>query len=121
MPREHLERIYVASDVFSMLSRFDTFGMAALEAMAASLPVIVSGNVGAKDLVRDGENGFTVPDPSEADVVADRIKMMLQNDMRDRMGREARMTAGKYSWETAVAETQAVYEEMLAGRRTNQH
>ena len=46
--REHLEKIYVASDAFSMLSKFDTFGMAALEAMAASLPVTISSNVGAK-------------------------------------------------------------------------
>ena len=37
-----------------MLSRFDTFGMTVLEAMAASLPVIISSNVGAKDLVRQG-------------------------------------------------------------------
>ena len=50
-----------------MLSRFDTFGMAALDAMAASLPVVLSGNVGAKDLVRDGVNGFVVGDPADAD------------------------------------------------------
>ncbi len=116
MPRERLERIYVASDIFSMLSRFDTFGMAALEAMAASLPVIISASVGARDLVREGENGFVVEDAAQPETVAERIKIMLQNDMRDRMGHEARITAGKYSWDMAVAETQAVYEEILAGR-----
>ena len=116
MPRERLERIYAASDVFSMLSRFDTFGMAVLEAMAASLPVIISASVGARDLVREGENGFVVEDAAQPETVAERIKIMLQNDMRDRMGHEARITAGKYSWDMAVAETQAVYEEILAGR-----
>jgi len=52
--KETLEKIYLASDMFMMLSRFDTFGITVLEAMAASsaLPVIISGNVGAKDLVR---------------------------------------------------------------------
>ena len=60
-----------------MLSRFDTFGMAALDAMAASLPVVLSGNVGAKDLVRDGENGFIVGDPADAAAVADRLAQLL--------------------------------------------
>ena len=38
--KENLEKIYLASDIFMMLSRFDTFGMTVLEAMAASLPII---------------------------------------------------------------------------------
>ena len=115
MPRELLERIYVASDVFSMLSRFDTFGMAALEAMAASLPVIISASVGARDLVRDGENGFVVIDPTQEEAVADRIGRMLRNDIREKMAQEAGNTAGKHSWKVAVAEIQSVYKEILAG------
>ena len=115
MPREHLERIYAASDVFSMLSRFDTFGMAALEAMAASLPVIISASVGARDLVRDGENGFVVTDPTEEEAVADRIGRMLRKDIREKMAQEAGKTAEKHSLEAAAAEIQAVYKEILAG------
>jgi UDP-glucose:(heptosyl)LPS alpha-1,3-glucosyltransferase len=42
--KENLEKIYLASDIFMMLSRFDTFGMTVLKAMAASLPVIISSN-----------------------------------------------------------------------------
>jgi UDP-glucose:(heptosyl)LPS alpha-1,3-glucosyltransferase len=115
MPREELEKIYAASDIFAMLSRFDTFGMAALEAMAASLPVIISASVGARDLVRDGENGFVIPDPTEEKAVADRIEMMLRMDIREKMAQEAGKTAGKNSLEAAATEIQAVYEEILAG------
>ena len=115
MPRELLERIYVASDVFSMLSRFDTFGMAALEAMAASLPVIISASVGARDLVRDGENGFVVEDPTQEEAVADGIGRMLRKDIREKMAQEARKTAAEHSLEATAAEIQAVYKEMLAG------
>ena len=71
-----------------MLSRFDTFGMAALDAMAASLPVVLSGNVGAKDLVRDGENGFIVGDPADAEAVAARLAQLLSTETRKRMGRK---------------------------------
>ena len=60
--RETLPEFYLAGDLFAMLSRFDTFGMVVLEAMAAGLPVLISGTVGARDIVREGENGFVVED-----------------------------------------------------------
>ncbi|MBU0735522.1 MAG: glycosyltransferase family 4 protein, partial [Proteobacteria bacterium] len=52
-----VEKYYLACDIFAMPSVFDTFGMAVLEALAAGLPVIISRNVGAKDLVTDGVQG----------------------------------------------------------------
>ncbi len=58
--KEKLIRMYLASDLYIMLSKFDTFGMVVLEAMAAGLPVIISSNVGAKDLVQEGKNGFII-------------------------------------------------------------
>lgn len=48
MPHDKVARLYLASDIFSMPSRFDTFGLTVLEAMAASLPVIISQNVGGQ-------------------------------------------------------------------------
>ena len=58
--KEKMEEIYMSADIFAMLSQFDTFGMTVLEAMAASLPVIISHHVGAKDLIQEGDNGFIV-------------------------------------------------------------
>ncbi len=62
----------MASDIFMMLSRFDTFGMTVLEAMAVSLPVIISSNVGAKDLIRERVNGFIAEDTSNTDMNGER-------------------------------------------------
>jgi glycosyltransferase involved in cell wall biosynthesis len=42
-------------------SRNDSYGMVVAEAMATGLPVVVSDQVGAKDLVREGRNGWIVP------------------------------------------------------------
>ena len=50
--KEKIIRMYLASDLYIMLSKFDTFGMVVLEAMAAGLPVVISNNVGAKDIVQ---------------------------------------------------------------------
>lgn len=115
--REKLPEVYLAGDLYAMLSRFDTFGMVVLEAMAAGLPVLISGSVGASDIVREGENGFVVENPADTDVIAERIETMLHGDVRERMGREALKTAGENSWDMAVARVLSVYEDIWADQR----
>ncbi len=114
--RERLPEIYLAADCYAMLSRFDTFGMVVLEAMAAGLPVLVSGCVGARDLVQEGENGFVIEEPGDADAIAERIGALLRDDLLGMMGPKALQTARENSWETAVRKVLEVYEEILNGR-----
>jgi glycosyltransferase involved in cell wall biosynthesis len=111
--KENLEQIYLACDIFSMLSKFDTFGMTVLEAMAASLPVIISSNVGAKDLVGEGINGFVIKDTTNADMICDRIGSMLNNKTRIRMAKEAYNTALNNKWDAVAKRMEDIYEEML--------
>jgi len=99
--KENLEKIYLASDIFMMLSRFDTFGMTVLGAMGASLPVIISDNVGAKDLVRKGKNGFVIEDTNNTNMICDEIGFMLENKTRIRVAREAYNMALNNSWKAA--------------------
>jgi UDP-glucose:(heptosyl)LPS alpha-1,3-glucosyltransferase len=115
--RENMPEFYLAGDCYAMLSRFDTFGMVVLEAMAAGLPVLISGSVGARDIVREGENGFVLEAPGDDDAVADRIGMMLEGDAPERMGREAGRTARENSWETSVDRVLAVYEKVWEDQR----
>jgi glycosyltransferase involved in cell wall biosynthesis len=96
-----------------MLSRFDTFGMAALDAMAASLPVVLSGNVGAKDLVHDGVNGFVVGDPADREAVGERFARLLEAGTRERMGREAFRTACGQGWDEVARRQIEIYEGLL--------
>jgi UDP-glucose:(heptosyl)LPS alpha-1,3-glucosyltransferase len=111
--KENLDRIYLACDIFSMLSRFDTFGMSVLEAMAASLPVMISGKVGAKDLVKEGVNGFVIDNTDNADEIANRIVLMMDEEVRTRMGREAFKTALHNTWEAIVDTVLKVYDEEM--------
>ena len=113
MSREHLERIYVASDIFAMLSRFDTFGMAALEAMAASLPVIISSNVGAKDLIRQGLNGYVTDSKDSTDEIADKIRLMLEEEVQAKMARNAFNTAATHTWDDVTGKVEGIYEDVL--------
>jgi UDP-glucose:(heptosyl)LPS alpha-1,3-glucosyltransferase len=109
--RENLKKIYLACDIFMMLSRFDTFGMTVLEAMAASLPVIISSTVGARDLVVEGQNGYVIEDASNTDMIRDRIGYMLDQDTHMRMARKARDTALKNDWDAVAARVRDVYEK----------
>lgn len=56
-----LPGIYAQASVFVLASVADGFGMVVPQAMACGLPVIVTENVGARDLIVDGVNGFVVP------------------------------------------------------------
>jgi UDP-glucose:(heptosyl)LPS alpha-1,3-glucosyltransferase len=109
-----IERYYRAADLFIMLSAFDTFGMVVLEAMAAGLPVIVSPNVGAKDLVEDGGNGFVLNEVRNADPAAERIVRMLDDDRRNHMGKAAVETASAHDWDRLADRMAAVFNEALS-------
>ena len=106
-------KIYLASDIFMMLSRFDTFGMTVLEAMAASLPVIISSNVGAKDLVRHGINGFIIEDTNNIDMICDRIGSMLKSKIGNAMAKEAQNTALNNRWNVVTKRIEDIYENIL--------
>jgi UDP-glucose:(heptosyl)LPS alpha-1,3-glucosyltransferase len=117
--KEKLIRIYLACDMYMMLSKFDTFGMVVLEAMAAGLPVIISGNVGARDLVGEGANGFIINDTSDADYIAAKIALMLDENIRRNMSQGAYQTALKNTWDQAAKKYQEIYTDILASRKKN--
>ena len=105
-----LEQYYRAADIFIMLSKFDTFGMVVLEAMAAGIPVIVSPNVGAKDLVEEDINGFVLPEHQNADAAADRIVRLSDTARREAMGTAAAQTAAMHDWERLAEKIGKMYE-----------
>lgn len=115
--KEKLIRMYLASDLFIMLSKFDTFGMVVLEAMAAGLPVIISSNVGAKDLVQEDKNGFIVSNTSDTDYIATKIALLLDENIRRQMAEAAYQTAEQNTWDDVTKKYAAIYENLRAEHR----
>jgi len=79
------------------------FGIAALEASCAGLPVVASGIEGIPDAVVEGENGFLVPaDDSRRFVAA--IEMLLRDERKRREVGECakKFTAERYSWDKSA-------------------
>ena len=114
LSKENLIKMYLAGDLYLMLSKFDTFGMVVLEAMAARLPVIISSNVGAKDLVKENINGFVIHDTSDTDYIAAKIALMLDENSRRPFAAAAYQTATENTWDMVTAKYQNIYEDILS-------
>jgi len=113
LSKGNLIRLYLAGDIYVMLSKFDTFGMVVLEAMAAGLPVIISSNVGAKDIVQEGENGFIISDTSDTNYVASKIALLLNETTRNSMVQSAYYTAMQNTWDHVALKYRRIYENIL--------
>ena len=111
--KEHLIKMYLASDLYIMLSKFDTFGMVVLEAMAAGVPVIISNNVGAKDLVQENKNGFIINNTSDYDYVATKIALLLDENIRRPFAAAAYQTATLNTWDRVTTKYQDIYADIL--------
>lgn len=57
----------------------ETFGMTALEAMSAGLPVIVPTEGGIAEMVEDGQNGYKI-DVQDLDKISERIRAVLSDE-----------------------------------------
>lgn len=99
VPQSSLRDYYNHSSVFILSSVADGFGMVVPQAMASGLPVIVTENVGARDLIEDGVNGFVVPIRSPH-LIAERLRYLRDNpEAASRMGQAALMTVrGGFAW-----------------------
>lgn len=114
--KEELPQVYSMCDIFAMPSKFDTFGMTVLEAMAAGLPVVISGNVGARDIVKEGVNGFIIQGTDNEADIAQRIEWLMNDSRRDEMSKAALQTAAENSWENVAKKIGIIYANTLAGK-----
>lgn len=89
---------YRNASVFVLPSVQDGWGMVVSEAQACGIPCIVSENTGAKDMIREGWNGFIIP-TGNVKALINKIEYFHNNPSEvKRMGKNARMAAEKFSW-----------------------
>lgn len=103
-------------DVFVLASVSEGFPLVALQAMAASRPMVVTRSGGPQEIIDDGQNGFLVP-PADADALALKITELLRNPGRaEEIARSARAKVGSaFSVERMIAEYEGLYERLLNG------
>jgi glycosyltransferase involved in cell wall biosynthesis len=100
---------YRDADLFVLPSQNENFGNTAAEAAVVGLPVIVTENCGVAPLLAEG--GAVIPHEKGALVRA--LDELLQNEtLRERLGGQAMVAAGKIGWEGPVQETEALYRKL---------
>lgn len=111
----NLEEVLSASDLFLLPSDTESFGMAALEALASEVPVIATSAGGLPELVIDGENGYLLP-VGDVDAMADRAVEILSDDaLRKRMGTLGRQLAvERFNVTNVVPRYRQFYEKIIS-------
>ena len=114
----NLEEIVGASDVFLLPSEHESFGMAALEAMASEVPVIATQAGGLPEVIADGETGFLLP-VGDVDAMAERaIAILSDKALQRRLGRAGRARAeGEFNVNRVVPMYRELYEKYLVTPR----
>lgn len=98
-PQSELHTWFSQGSVFVLPSLADGFGMVVAQAMACGLPVLVTENVGAAEIVTEGVDGFILPIRC-ADSIKERLLFLYENEaIRQEMGRVARQKAEYYTWD----------------------
>lgn len=113
--QETLPYYYSAADVVVVPSHYESFGMVALEAMACGTPVVASQVGGLAFLVQDGITGFVVPNGEPELLGQHLIELMLDPQLRTRLGSQGAEIARGYSWDTIAARILNVYNSLLDG------
>jgi len=113
--RDELRALHRGALVFVLPSRpGECLPLVYLEALAAATPVVGTDTGGAREVIRNGENGFLLA-PGDVDGTVTAIRTLLNDEaMRSAMGvRGQGLVADTYTWEKCAARYLAVYRSCL--------
>jgi D-inositol-3-phosphate glycosyltransferase len=103
---------YSAADLVVIPSRYESFGMVALEAMACGTPVVASRVGGLTYSIQDGQTGFLVPE-RDAEALAEKVRLLLcDEELREKLGRQAAKWARNYGWSAIADQILELYQEI---------
>ncbi|HEY2026008.1 MAG TPA: glycosyltransferase family 4 protein [Gemmatimonadaceae bacterium] len=112
--REALRTLYARAHAFVLPSERESFGIAALEARTAGLPIIAMLASGVRDFVRQGSDGLLARDAAELSRFIARLA--LDAPLRDFMARHNRTTPPPYDWSDVAELHHHYYDAAMALR-----
>lgn len=102
--------LYDAGDIFSMVSKTDSFGIVYLEAWAYKNPVLGCNNPAISEVIDDKKDGFLI-DFDNREEIAERVMYLLDNkDERVKMGRMGyNKVKERYDWDKNLEKLRKIY------------
>lgn len=108
-----LYKILELSDLFLLPSSQESFGLAALEAMAAYTPIVSSNAGGIPEVNIDGETGFLANVGDVDKMSADAIKILSDENLLQRMKENAKKQAIRFDIKNIIPQYERMYEQVL--------
>jgi glycosyltransferase involved in cell wall biosynthesis len=111
---DSLTDVYVAVDIFALLSNREPWGVVVNEAAAAGLPLVLSRNVGAAGDLLDEDNGFAVTS-GDIGATADALVTLAGDPgMRERFGAHSKDLVRSWGYAESVDELEKLVTEIVA-------
>ena len=113
-PCDDIASLLPAFDLFAFPSRWEGFGLAAVEAMAAGLPVVAAAADGLREVVEDGVTGRLVAPGDAGALTAGLIELASDPARAAALGRAGRRRAfARFSSDRMAADVEALYRRVL--------
>jgi L-malate glycosyltransferase len=110
-----VEEVLVGADLFLLPSESESFGLAALEALACKVPVIATRAGGIPEVIADGECGLLFPVGDVEAMAAGAAKLLADEPLRASFGEAGRRRAvERFATDRVVAQYRQLYESVLA-------
>jgi UDP-glucose:(heptosyl)LPS alpha-1,3-glucosyltransferase len=113
-PVRTTEACYANSDVFALPTYYDACSLVVIEAMASGLPSITTTANGASGIITDGKDGYVISHPPMSPDLAKKMQLLLDDEKRQQMSREALCTGRNYSEERNHQEMLELFDEVAA-------
>jgi N-acetyl-alpha-D-glucosaminyl L-malate synthase BshA len=111
---DRIEEIMSLADVFLLPSELESFGLSALEAMAAGVAVVGSDAGGLPEVVKHAETGFLLPVGDIEGMAARTIEILKDDEHRRGLGQAARARAASlFNADRIVTQYERLYERTL--------
>jgi glycosyltransferase involved in cell wall biosynthesis len=113
--RSQIRALYERADMFVAPANLESFGIAALEARCAGVPVVAKSGGGVGEFIRQGREGFLVD--SDADMTAAVVRLARDVELRERISTHNRKVECAITWAEVLRRTELAYAAATAGDR----
>jgi D-inositol-3-phosphate glycosyltransferase len=118
-PQNLLPVHYAAADVVAVPSRYESFGLVAVEALACGTPVVASRAGGLRFTIDEGVAGLLVKPQSPAALAAGLTTILADDALRAAMSAAARPSVSRYDWSNIARQMLHVYRRLAGGHRAH--